>query len=368
MTSASLTTPVRAPRLRVDINGVIINSIVHAEVVNRGSYKSSDFELTASITGNIRDRRWLSAVSGRATVQIYMYSGIFGVGPPIFQGLADSISIDQTNGIARISGRDYSSVLIDSTYQDSFCNQTASEIANSIAARHGFNSNVFTTSRMVGTYQDNSYNQFLLNSHSHITSEWDLLTQLARSEQFELFVDGNVLVFAPSISLPRNNTLIDVGEVIGIRFHKNLPLSDQTTLTVKSWNSWLGLALYHSDGQSISSDTASTLDFSDKQGVEIAIFKPNLSPVDAEQLANRSLNLIKEQMLTVQITMPGEILMKPRDVITISGSQSSFDTNYVVRSVRREFSTTAGFIQYVQGFAIGNELPLQAGNGASLNG
>ena len=361
MTSSPVITAVMAPRLRAQINGASVDSIIHAEIVSRGSCKSSRFELTISITKNTRDRGWLSLIGGRVTVEIYVYSKITGDGVAIFEGLADSISVDQTNSIARILGRDYSSVLIDSTYQDSFCNQTASEIAYSIAARHKLRTNVFTTSTMVGSFQDNGYNQLLLNTHSRITSEWDLLVQLARNEGFELVVDGDILVFAPAIALPRINSTVNVGDVMGIRFHKNCPLSAQTTLTVKSWNSWLAQALYHSDDQSSDQGTTSPLGLDDNSGLEIAIVKPNLSSLDAERIANTSLDTIRQQALTVQITMPGEMLMKPRDNLTITGSESAFDTNYVITSIRREFSTTAGFIQYIQGFAIGTDTPFYAG-------
>jgi hypothetical protein len=98
-----------------------------------------------------------------------------GTDSVMFDGLADTIEVDAINRTAHIVGRDYSSVLISSMYQSSFCNQTASEIANCIAARHGFSPNIFQTSTMVGSYQGNDYNQVLLNEHSQTTSEWDLL-------------------------------------------------------------------------------------------------------------------------------------------------------------------------------------------------
>src|SRR5271165_1160673 len=245
---ALIASSARTPRLRVLINGVNVNSVMHAEISNRGSFKSSRFELTISITRNTPDNSWLRLLHGKIAVIIFVFPDISSDIGMTFEGMADSISIDQTNGIARVIGRDYSAILVESTYQYSFCNQTASEIANSIAIRHGFRTNISATSTMVGSYQE-GYNQILLNTHSRAINEWDLLIQLARGEGFELFTDGSTLVFTPASVLPRGNVPINVNTVIKISFHRDCPLSEKTVLTVKSWNSWLAQAIYHSNDQ-----------------------------------------------------------------------------------------------------------------------
>ncbi len=105
---------------------------------------------------------------------------------------------------------------------------------------------------MVGSYQCDGYNQVLLNVHSNIVTEWDLLKYLAKVEGFELFVDGTTLVFTPAESLSRINRLINASDVTALIFHNVCPTSDLTMLTVKSWNSWLGQALIRTSDQSAS--------------------------------------------------------------------------------------------------------------------
>jgi phage protein D len=317
--------------------------------------------MTVSTAGGPLDNNWLGLLSGSVAVVIYIRSQWTGSDVTMFTGLADSIAIDPINNTARILGRDYSSVLINSMYQDSFCNQSASEIANYIAARHGFDTNITTTSTMAGSYQCDSYNQILLNAHSRIGNEWDLLTHLAKVEGFELFVDGTALIFAPSMALPNNSAAIDVRDLIATKFFKVCPLSDQTRLTVKSWNSWLGQALSHTDDQPSDESVLSISDLHGDLGTNIAIVRPNLTAQGAEQLAKRHLDTSNQEALTIQITMPGEMSLKPRDLLTITGGFVGFDTNYIVKSVRRHFSTSAGFLQYVQGFAVGANSPLSDG-------
>ncbi len=329
---------------------------MHADITNSGSCKSSRFELTVSTSRDTPNNRWLDMVSGKVSVEIYVRSQHSGSEIVMFTGLADSIAMDPINGTARLIGRDYSSVLVNSTYQNSFNNQTASEIATYIASRHGFSPNISATSTMVGSFQSDGYSQVLLNTHSRITSEWDLLTQLAKSEGFQLFIDGRTLVFSPAGSLSSNNTSIDVDDVIGLKFVRNCPLSDQTTLTVKSWNSWLGQALHHED-QSSDQAPSSVPDLNADPATEIAIVRPNLTPQGAERLARQRSEALRKQTLTVQIVMPGEVSMKPGDVVAITSGSSSFDANYTISSIRRQFSTSAGFIQHVNGFSIENSSP-----------
>jgi hypothetical protein len=336
------------PRVWVQINGLTVDSVMHASILNNGSGKSSRFEITVSTAVY---NQWLRLPGGRVPVTIYMNSQSDGTDVVMFDGLADTIEVDTINSTARVLGRDYSSILISSMYQSSYCNQTASEIANCIAARHGFSSNIFQTSTMVGSYQCNDYNQVLLNEHSQITSEWDLLKRVARTEGFQLFVDGTTLVFAPTEALPRNAVSISARDVMALTFTIVCPTSGQTTITAKSWNSWLDQAFTHSDDRPTDQSTFNVPVLSVDAGTEIALIRPNLTPQDAERLVNQHLDALNEQTTTMHITMPGEMSLAPGDLLTVTSEVDVFDATYAIRSVRRRFSTAVGFVQYIHGYA-----------------
>jgi phage protein D len=351
------------PRIWAQINGTTVDSVMHANISNNGSCKSSRFELTVSTIGNAADNQWLDLLSGKVAVTIYMSSRPDGSDLATFDGLADNVGVDMINGTARIIGRDYSSVLISSTYQSSYCNLTASEIATCIATRHGFAQNISQTSTMVGSYQCDGYNQVLLNAHSQITSEWDLLKYVARTEGFQLFVDGTTLIFAPTDALSRNALSIAADNVMALTFHKKCPTSGQTTLTAKSWNSWLGQALTFTDDQSNDQPAFDFPSLNADPGIEIAMVKPNLTPQSAEQLVSRRLDILNEEATTVQITMPGETSLMPGDLLNVASFLNTFNTDYIVKSVRRRFSTDTGFVQYVQGYAMPANSGIAAGTG-----
>jgi hypothetical protein len=221
---------------------------------------------------------------------------------------------------------------------------------------------------MVGSYQCDDYNQILLNVHSNITNEWDLLRYLAKVEGFQLFVDGTTLVFTPAETLPMVNRSINANDVTALIFHNICPTSDLTTLTAKSWNSWLGQALIRTNDQSTSQSVTSPPALSTDPGTEIAIVRPNMSSKDAERLLSQYLNALNEQAVTVQITMPGELSLKSGDALTVTAGNGIFNGSYIVKSVRRRFSSTAGFVQHVQGHLMTDGVLPSVGAGVLSDG
>jgi hypothetical protein len=341
---------VEAPRVRAQFNGISIDSITHMEVSLNGSRKSSHFELTVSTGGSVPNGCWLESSPGMAAVKILMHFQQNGSEINLFEGLADSVAYDPINRLARVEGRDYSSVLISSSYQDAYCNQTASEIASQIAQRHGFNSSIAQTTALVGSYQCDGYNQVLLNTHSRIISEWDLLNNLAINEGFELFVSGTTLVFAPSASLQTNYLTIHNADVKSVKFRRVLPLSGQTSLVVKSWNSWLNQMIQYTDGQPDDQTPSESTGLNSDLGTEIAIVRPNLTSSVTEQLAQRYSSAMAERLLSVELVLPGETSLKPLDILTIVGNGPNFNADYVVRSIRRQFSEAGGFTESILAF------------------
>jgi phage protein D len=339
-----------APRVRALVNGTLVDTILHASITDNGSCKASHFELTAQASGDTSSDLWLNSLDERLTVTISIYSDWNDSSTTIFEGLADSMLFDPLRMIARIQGKDYSSILANSSFQDSFLNRTASEIARSIAGRHGFGSNISSTTALVGSYRSGNHNQMALNAYSHITSEWDLLIHLARSEGFELFVDGGTLVFAPAEALQHNYVAIDNSDVQDIRFSKNCQLSGQTTVVVKSWNSWTNRASLSSQQQA-ADQVPSALGSGANSATEFVLVKPNLAPADVERLAQSYSAALNKQTIGVEIAMPGEPFLRPGDVLTVGGSGTGFDMEYTIASVRRRFSSTAGYVQHVHGFA-----------------
>jgi hypothetical protein len=119
--------------------------------------------------------------------------------------------------------------------------------------------------------------------------------------------------------------------------------------------------LTHTDDQTTNQSDFGFSVLNADPAAEIALVKPNLTPQDVERLVSRRLETLNEQATTVQITMPGDTLLKPGDVLSVASARSTFDGDYIIGSMRRRYSTSAGFIQYVQGYTASATSTVSAG-------
>lgn len=339
----------RAPRVMAEINGLIVNTVIHASISMNHSGKSSRFALTVSMGRQTGGDQWLAGATRRVAVSLLVHTA--GAEEPVrvFEGIADDLAFDPIRKIAHIQGRDYSAILGGSTIQSSFSNLTASEIAGMIADQHGFPSNITPTHAMVGSYRAGNYNQMLLNDYSGFTDQWSLLAALARSEDFDLFFDGQTLVFQPSDSDNVSNVQFNARDLIGLRFHRRCPVASQTKVMVKSWDSWLNQPVSHEETQSFDWLGEAGSPEVDASGNETVFIKPNMSFSGAERLCKNYIESISQDSLYVDATMEGETSLRPGDVMTITGTGTFFDQRYVVRSIDRRFSSGGGFLQYARG-------------------
>jgi hypothetical protein len=234
---------------------------------------------------------------------------------------------------------------MDATYQRSFVNQTASEIASLIAARHNLDARVTNTSTLIGSYRQGTYCNLVLNDHSQIVSEWDMLRTLADQEGFEFFTAGATLVFVSQEELTTNHVFLSRSDVIGLRFQRQCLIYDQPQFVVKSWNSWLAQMFDNTDGIPPSASFQNEIGGSDP--IEFSLIRPNLLPQDISQLSSNWLSKIAETALRMELTVPGNIGLKPYDIISLDGYLIGSHTNYLVREVRCHLSSTLGFVQLV---------------------
>ena len=349
----------RNPRIQVEINGWSVNSVLHAEVITRAFGRSSNFELTLSISTRQAENQWLEATNGVVGTSMVLSDPVSGEKTRIFEGLADSLDFNPLKKVAIIRGRDYSSLLSTTIVQQSFSNLTASEVASVFAARHGLEATITPTYTRIGSYRGGSHNQMLLNAHSRFTNEWGLLRYLAQIEDLNLAVEGKTLIFGPSLQADQPRMVIDVRKTESIKFRRICPLSYQTKIVVKSWNTWQAEAVTHEEYQNPAA--SSDKDISASGSNEGNVFlKPNLSATEAERWAGKYMRLLQRRSVGVDILMPGETSLRSGDVIAVTGSGTSFDQDYIIVSLRRCFSPMKGLVQYLHAEALQAQKPVIA--------
>jgi len=334
------------------INSVNVESIISATLDFNGSYRSSRFELTASISHGPLGNLWWSSLEGSLPVEVFLRSQPSGSDVLLFSGLADGISLDPIRLMAYVHGRDYSSLLASCSYQASFLNRTASEIATDIAKRHGLDTEIETTTPFAGSFQRSDHNQMVLNAHSRVRSEWDVLVLLAKREALEFFIDGRTLVFASLDYMETSCVPISYGDVTGMKFHKGLRQSDETRLIVKSWNTWQNRSFSQEGLLPGGNPVPGPAGVGNVSESEIALMKPNLNPSDIGLVAQRYQESIMKNRLRVDIAMPGGLTPKVHDTLEVNGTGTAFDTNFIVSSLRCNLSPTTGFTRYISAYSV----------------
>ena len=336
-----------SPRISAVINGLSINSVLHADIVITDSTSASNFQLTLGLPDALAVRD----MPGHPDVSIAITPDSNSPGAVIFEGVSDSLTFDPLRKLAALRGRDMSGPMRETSPQNTFTNLTVSEIATLVAARYGFIADVLPTSTFAGSYSHDGYNQMVLNGRSKFTNDWDLLAHLARLAQYEVFLDGRTLVCRPLATLARERLSYDVKSFFNARFRREYPRPSQSFVVVKSWNSWLGKALTHSlDPYWVSADGQPATSVAGPEASEIAI-APDLMPDDAERLAMAIARSLNDRELTMDVTMAGDVRLKPRDTMIITNAGTVFDREYLVRSIHRRYSASAGYQQFVRGTA-----------------
>jgi len=249
-------------------------------------------------------------------------------------GQIDNIRLDLKENVASLCGRDLSAQLIDAEIAETFANQTASQIALAIAARHGLGANVTDTSTPVGQYYELDHARSALGVNARATTEWNLLTWLAQIENFSLSVVGTTLNFGPPpltipvFFTPRNFIALTLDTATTI----------PTTATVKSWNT---------RNKMVNMQTAGS-----GTGISTTMIRPNLTQAQAQAIATNHLAVLAQHTTILTGTMPGDLVLGPAAQIFLAGTDSTLDQLYTVEAITRSLDARRGFTQTIRAYAV----------------
>jgi hypothetical protein len=317
----------RQPLPVVLINGVAASGVTAVEVQANSFLGADRFSVTAALDGS-GAAAW-SAVPLLTEVQVTMG----GASASLVTGNADSVSIDPIRGEVRVAGRDLAALFVAAQIEESFENQTASEIATLLAGRQGLAAAVTPTQDLVGRYYQTGRTRTALTQHARATTQWDLLCWLAQLENYDVWVSGQTLNFQPPAP-PVPALTITPGDCVRLHMHHALDIAAGVTVAVKSWDCV---------AQSAVTQTAS----SGSGGVTRTVVRPNLSAGDAQALAAQLVGQISGHERRLDIDMPGDLFMFPRMTIALAGTGTDFDGIYSVCAVERRLSVRHGFVQSV---------------------
>ncbi len=321
----------RAPEVLVLVNGQMLPGIIEVEINANNHLAASRFCLSVALDA-CGYEFWMG---NNFLVEIRV--GLAGGWASLILGVVDRLDVDIGRGLVRVDGRDLTSRLIAARTRESFQNRTASDIATVLAARHGLQAAITATTNLVGRDYQSGHSRLTLDQHARSTTEWDLLIRLAEGEGFDVWVDGQVLYFAPP-DQTANNLLLGPSDCMAVRLRRLLTLSGGLEVSVKSWDC---------RGQKAVVQTATSANGSGDVGSYVVV-RPNLNDQAAQTMAQRLLTQMSQHERSISIEMPGDVTTKPRDVLTLVDTGTDFDGLWTITEVDRRIDFQQGFMQVLE--------------------
>lgn len=327
------------------INGRPVEGLLHATIAASNCFSADTYALAFAMgpppLGDIAF--WSSITAGYVEISVSGDQQTTAQG--LITGMIDAIIIDPIHGTVSIDGRDLSSSLIDSYRQQSFVNQTASEVVSAIAQNHGLVPAVTPTTGSVGRYYGDGYTRLSLGDFSRLRSDWDLLVELARENSFDVFVEGGTLFFQPSSIFLATPVRITPFDVQKIRIERNLMLSSNTSARVQSWNSQ-SMSPYASNDSGDDVGSTSTSNASDSQSCLFSA--SNLTSEQTSASADRYATELGRLSTVLHLEMPWDLTLSPRMFILLDGICNSIDGLYRIDGIDRHYNSMSGSIQGIR--------------------
>ena len=319
---------VRAPRLRVTLDGSELAGVIGADIFANNHFGADRFRVRLAASATPEDS--LQVPGARLEISVTLD----GDWTSVLVGLADCVSLDAIHGVMDVEGRDLSSMLIEARVDETFANRTASEVAQTFASRHGLQADVEQTTTPIGRYYQAEHDVLTLGQFAKATTEWDLLAVLAGLEGFDLFMTGATLCFGPSSS--DGVFVLRKENCITLQLEHSLTLARQIEVTVRSWGTRSGTSVT----ETASAGNGGTT-------LKHSITRPNLTADEAQLLANRTLADLVRHEWTATATMPGELELNSRSRVSVSGTGTVWDRDYKVSQLTRNLDVRRGFTQRI---------------------
>lgn len=254
--------------------------------------------------------------------------------PSLFVGVLDDITTDWVDGVITVTGRDLTATLNDAKTSEKHINQTASAVAQALAAKHGLTAQVTATEGKVGALYKSDH----VDLQSERT-EWDLLTWLARESGFVVYVTGRTLYFGPRqtpapfvISRTALRGEVERGNYVRLQTSRTLSVSGDIKVTVKSWNH------KQKKGFTVTAKAAGA----GKGAQEYAYSFPGLTKDAAQQRANQLLAELTQHARKLDYEGPA-FPLKISDRVRVEGTGGGADALFYPDSIAREWSASEGY-------------------------
>lgn len=359
---SAVTPTVRRPIPVMKVNGIVTPGLLRFSAYSNGFFSTDTW--TAHIGIDTNEKGNLSAPfwAGQDDIELDLMVSMDGAAPKrVMLGRSDRVQLDLEQQMVRISGRDYTGLLVDKKTSEKFRNMVASDVIVDLAQKVGLETKVQATTTQVGQYYDSEHVVMNGNQQSEL-SYWSLMVYLAQHEGMNLWVDGKTVFLQPPSS-PTDNPLKVAYRYSSatsptprasqphIVLERGLTLVRDISVTVISWNhenkkAVKAVATSQKSPRPPHGGPVSTGTYIPVQNYRFNI--PGLTKDQAMQEAQSRLSdLSKHERRIALENWPGDLTTTPRNWVTLTGTKTDFDQSYLIERIERTISMQQGFIMSV---------------------
>jgi phage protein D len=328
---------VNAPRFRVTMNGVAMDGMKEMHVKLAKVFQVGTFSLVkAFVTDDAFPASWF-ADTGTKTMLVEIDVSTDGTTfQTLLTGNVDSHGWDVVANTVTMAGRDQAAVFLDTRTVGTLRNQTASQIAQTLAASHGLTAEVGSDAALVGRKYDIDFDKTKGGDFSEATNEWDLLCRLGSQAGIAPYMQGSVLCFQPPPSSPPSYAVTvqrgDDGLVMsaeGLTLERHMTTARDVIVTVESWNSKAKKkfsATYRTSTKKASGDA-------DVQPTRYFYRLPNYTQAQCQDYATQKALDISTHERNIQVRAPSFVMLTPVHVVSVSGTGTDYDQTYYPQAI-----------------------------------
>lgn len=355
------------PALRVSVKGTSPSGIAQfdlpalfdCEVTNNNFYMADTWQVSASLSGQKTPYNsplwWGEQSSIEVSIRAALQPIGAGQGKILVSGPTDDISLSLRNDMLSLSGRDYTSRLIDTRLSDTFLNvqngkiflnQTASQIVQTLVPEYWPDMETsisVPTKTLIGTYAG-LQNAIMFRNRSL----WDVITWLAQNESsvdasgnpdpFVSYVIGKTLYFGPmSGSIGAGGGIFAINwsgqsTAESLDLSRNLTLANDIRVTVQGWGP---LGRYQAVASGKHASAPSTVF---PKGYQHYVY--TINGLTSQQASNRATSLalsLSQHELVARVEMPADFNLNPYGKVRLTNVASNrkttvWDTDYWVNA------------------------------------
>lgn len=266
---------------------------------------------------------------------------------PMFQGILDHVTWHPDLSLVVLECRDYLALLLETRIQQSWMNQTRSELLHAAVTGAGLEAVIKagpTMEEMSGQFWQVEHKRFSTMARHRFQTAFDVAFHLARESGCDLYADGKKIVCCPIAQAgDSGDDIHDMRSgVVARSFRRDLTTRRGLMVHVASWDS-----RQRSRTETFFDGEAFFNELPEAAGCLHSFRVPERRMDDVRAIAKGKFQRILAHCREVHVGIPGETSVVPRGFMRVSSPDGAGFEVLSIAAVHTQFSVEHGFFQDV---------------------